>query len=960
MKQITHLFIRHILTMVALFASLITVNAQEWETVFNYSLSGGEANSEFEATDPYYTGMMEILYYEANLSENTDQTTSMTSTWGRGGTEDYFVVKQELTAGTYKMELKNKLTSEWGTTSDNQQIVMFYTQDLENSENWNLVSDEIVVNEEPSTNQSNEFTINEDGTYYLGFYNSSVGIVSYLQFADLKLFRMTESEPEQQTNTAIRIPAADGNHYQFRFTDEEMGEHTNGEWADSRTHDFTMSAWVKLNAVGNDIHVLGFGQKMFWGADGTFSVRVRDGKYVLRNRAYTKEPILTGDNIVSDNNSDDMLLSDVEANTEDWVFVTAIFDETNNYRALYINGQLQVEGPISEYGLTLIPDEAVLYVGNNDAALDLDEVQVWKRALSGEEVLNSMTSVDPEDEDLIYLYRFTSMNEDFTYDNLAGGDIKGSLVKGTTQWQGSPYWTDIYTASAIQPEQVAGHPEPQAPQYTVTVSPVENGTLTVMNGDTPLTEGENQVEQGSVLTLSAEPATGYELVSITVNGEPYSNDTLQVMADATIGATFAERIEYCVPTYTNDEGNDFEKYTETYVEKITLTNGEQSAEWNHSEREFYNVLDLTIDAVQGETVTAHFVGHSLGDYTESTVLQDLRFTAAVLAIDWNRDGDFEYVEKIAGNTPPTHNVGGNMDVLDITKEITVPYESTPGLARVRINYTNAWFGNNTAEDFVCTSKEGIVYDFDINVIKGTYVPPTYAVNWTEPENGTITVMNGDTAINSGDEVEENTELTISATPDEGYELTTLTVNGEPFTSGDTYTVTSETNIEAVFSKVIPEYTLMYQVMSGADYMTVRMYDADGEEYDNPATVKEGAEYTVEVTLSASDASVTIKVNDVNVDAVQDGNVFTYTGTVSDNTVVSIDLVTGLKATLSKAVYYDYQSKTLHVADAGRVAIYNIAGNKVMETTNQNTINVASLPEGIYLVTTGNKVLKFVK
>lgn len=68
------------------------------------------------------------------------------------------------------------------------------------------------------------------------------------------------------------------------------------------------------------------------------------------------------------------------------------------------------------------------------------------------------------------------------------------------------------------------------------------------------------------------------------------------------------------------------------------------------------------------------------------------------------------------------------------------------------------------------------------------------------ENGTITVKKADgTEVTPGtDAIAFGDVLTITATPDDGYRLDSLTVNGEPFTSGDTITAMDDIAIEAAF------------------------------------------------------------------------------------------------------------------------------------------------------------------
>ena len=74
----------------------------------------------------------------------------------------------------------------------------------------------------------------------------------------------------------------------------------------------------------------------------------------------------------------------------------------------------------------------------------------------------------------------------------------------------------------------------------------------------------------------------------------------------------------------------------------------------------------------------------------------------------------------------------------------------------------------------------------------------YAVNYSTPANGTLSVMAGSNPVKSGSMVEHGTVLTITATPDANFYLETLTVNGDNFTSGSVYVVSSTTNIVCTF------------------------------------------------------------------------------------------------------------------------------------------------------------------
>ena len=245
-------------------------------------------------------------------------------------------------------------------------------------------------------------------------------------------------------------------------------------------------------------------------------------------------------------------------------------------------------------------------------------------------------------------------------------------------------------------------------------------------------------------------------------------------------------VTYTEPSYTCDAGKDFDNLTLRYATEMSLTCGANSDTWTHSgTREFYNVLsDFTIDAKAGETVTANFKANNPA--YESKNSEDLRWTIATLHIDWNRDGNFESSEIIAGKTGDQMGTGndiqryyGNREyIFDITKDIVIPEGTTPGKVRVRLNYTNAWIGDESVSAFATKSKEGIVYDFDINIVEPEKVV-TYLVSWageTVMQGGYLKVVYADSReeVKSDEtEVPEGSVLEIIPLPDDGYSLSAL-------------------------------------------------------------------------------------------------------------------------------------------------------------------------------------------
>ena len=82
----------------------------------------------------------------------------------------------------------------------------------------------------------------------------------------------------------------------------------------------------------------------------------------------------------------------------------------------------------------------------------------------------------------------------------------------------------------------------------------------------------------------------------------------------------------------------------------------------------------------------------------------------------------------------------------------------------------------------------------------TSVAQKHAVTFSAPANGTLVVKNAGVAINSGDKFAAGTTLTVEATPASGYQLATLTANGENIKETQTFTVdTEDVEIVATFS-----------------------------------------------------------------------------------------------------------------------------------------------------------------
>lgn len=133
------------------------------------------------------------------------------------------------------------------------------------------------------------------------------------------------------------------------------------------------------------------------------------------------------------------------------------------------------------------------------------------------------------------------------------------------------------------------------------------------------------------------------------------------------------------------------------------------------------------------------------------------------------------------------------------------------------NYSDNKLSTVTATN---SANKGGIQVTSIKVVYGTISSvKKYTVSATAGTGGSVTIANAGTTVNSGSEVEENTSLTFTATPNEGYEFVNWTdANNKPVSTEATYTATvtaaisltanfkTKTTVDPTESGVIYDFT----------------------------------------------------------------------------------------------------------------------------------------------------------
>ena len=689
---------------------------------------------------------------------------------------------------------------------------------------------------------------------------------------------------QAQENKAINIPQLNINWstsaYRLEVPETILGDRNGGE-TDRTGKSFTLSAWINMDQFTNGSYnnkgnvIMGHGARFHFNYNGSLVLATTtDG---------TLKIISGGGNTVSGN-----INATIDLNT--WTYLTLVYDNSDFSVKVYKDGTL-VDSRNNGSQLTLFGDDpCIFFVGGAGFSGLCDEMHFYNKALTADEVAQAYNNNPQGVSGLTAWYDFNEIESGTTgtFANKATGsahaDTKAvfyNLSNATLSSDGG--YTSIKAFTETAPTLAEGRTIETTTMYTVTVpETVENGTLSVMSGETALNAGENQVEAGTELTITATPNKNYFVESLTVNDAPVENGgTYVVNEDATIAVSFAE-IEMHNVSVAIDESVDYQ----------IAMNGEP-------------VEDLT-SIVAGSKLTLTINALPQGKKLVSVTLGDEPLEA-------NEDGTYTF---------------------------TVTDDATLTVTLADIAY------------YTVTLPETV-------------------------ENGTLSVMNGDVALNPGEntQIEEGTTLTITATPDEGYELTSLLINGEEKideVSDNTYTIASlddDVTVEAAFSEKVLYWQITCMVEGNG---TVTIYDEEGTQYPSgysqiPSNVDmrlefepaEGYEivdfYETDAEGETTSLLTQIQSNVYNIGRLTGNHIYN----------VKFSAISGIEETIDALSIY-CNAGMLYVNGLGEnatIEIYDITG-KLVKVAHEAPVNVSDLYNGCYIVkvamNNAEKVVKFIK
>ena len=294
--------------------------------------------------------------------------------------------------------------------------------------------------------------------------------------------------------------------------------------------------------------------------------------------------------------------------------------------------------------------------------------------------------------------------------------------------------------------------------YSVTPIKLGKGTIQVTGAD-----DLNSVAPGTELTITATPAEGYELIKLTANDRNIlDTKTVIVNEDLIIRAVFKEKT-YKVSLDRSGEGtlyvsgaDDLDAVTPGTELTVTATPAEG-----------YELTELTAN------------GQSILDTKKVVVNEDL-----IIKAIFNQKTFKVSLEKYGNGT--LRAIGADdLNAVPYGTELTIVATPDEGS---ELTSLIAGGINITETKKVTIKKE--------TTIEAVFTTQSFAVKLTKEGEGTISAMGADDL----DAVAYGTELTINATPAEGYELTALTANGTDILASQKVTVKEAVEVKATFTK----------------------------------------------------------------------------------------------------------------------------------------------------------------
>ena len=360
--------------------------------------------------------------------------------------------------------------------------------------------------------------------------------------------------------------------------------------------------------------------------------------------------------------------------------------------------------------------------------------------------------------------------------------------------------------------------------YTVTASCGANGTIDPY--------GAQSYEYGATPTFTVTANPGYAIEHVYVDGDEVTLTNgaytfAALTADHTISATFTEDTYTITATAGNGgsitpDGANVVMSGSTVVYTITPATG-------------YEIADVTVDNVSVGAVATYTFENVAANHTIAATFSALQYT----------------ITATAGANGTITPAGVNTVAYGATQAFTITPNAGYEVDYVTVDGMEVYLTNNAYTFTNVTANHTIFVAFKA---------ATYTITVTDPANGTIT-PNGVITVNYG------ATPTFTVTPNTGYEVTAITVNGSNVIAN------AQATVMGAYTYTFPAVTAnrtLTATMTKKHFTITATAGANGH-INGPSTVEYGANATYTITPNAG-----YLVENVTVDGMSVGAVTTYT------------------------------------------------------------------------------------
>lgn len=389
-------------------------------------------------------------------------------------------------------------------------------------------------------------------------------------------------------------------------------------------------------------------------------------------------------------------------------------------------------------------------------------------------------------------------------------------------------------------------------QHIITFTQPANGTLLITNNSTNVLTG-TPVDDETVITINATADTDYQVDSIKAGDQVVANGGTFTVTDAVTITAFVSKVKYAI-TITAPTNGTLVVLNGT----DTVRNGDMIAHGT--------VLTVTATGNEGYEVDqlkangTDIVGGSVNVTAATTITATFKKKTYAIAITPAVNGTLEVKNGAAVLT------GGELiehgTVLTATATANSGYRVDSIMAGTK----------KVAADGTFTVTEAVTVTAIISQI------PKHAITFANPANGTLEVKNGIAPITSGDQIEEGTTLTVSATADQGYRVDSIKAGDVKVTNGGTFTVTKATVVTAFVSQIPSFVITINQPANG----TLEVKEGSNV-IATGSPVLEGTVLTVSATANTGYKLDSIKVGSVKI---ANNGTFTVTEAVTVEAFIS--------------------------------------------------------------------------